>query len=478
MWPFALSSSLAKSCTRTACQLVRLVCSKNIMTSSILTSSLGPRVGNLQIGDLPYPTPNFFIHTQSGSIPHLTPEVFQMSFDPAGTDDHRFSPIQISMESTYTFHDNVHPSGLNISQFVGLPKCPSFLTVHDPLTKHVLGYNAKAGVSIWPRTGRVTLDTKKFFEIVSNFKPDMIQCLSDFDVDKLTSLKRLKKSTARTIEYLQDVLDKSVDMNVRIVGTIEAGWFLVDKEEGNRTIAAMLERTDRLAGFLINGVEKLDRVEMNIPVLSEILSKIPKENLENQIIIPGVFQLDQILELVLQGVDLFDSSVITKMTEEGKAFGFPLNEFLNTENSPVAKALNEDLPISSSTNICETAIGEGEAQSEVIISLKDKRFFDDCRPILAECDCYTCRRHTRSYIHHLFSTGELLGLVLLMSHNLFHFDRFFTAIRLCLGDVEKLNLLKERVAAQNYINDDTEVPIPHIKSGLKRKSTNTGLQQD
>ena len=35
-----------------------------------------------------------------------------------------------------------------------------------------------------------------------------------------------------------------------------------------------------------------------------------------------------------------------------------------------------------------------------------------------ECDCYTCKNYTKSYIRHLFKAKEILGARLLSIHNL------------------------------------------------------------
>jgi queuine tRNA-ribosyltransferase len=34
-----------------------------------------------------------------------------------------------------------------------------------------------------------------------------------------------------------------------------------------------------------------------------------------------------------------------------------------------------------------------------------------------DCDCYTCRNFSRSYLHHLYRSQELLGIRLLSLHN-------------------------------------------------------------
>lgn len=56
--------------------------------------------------------------------------------------------------------------------------------------------------------------------------------------------------------------------------------------------------------------------------------------------------------------------------------------------------------------------------SEGQINVKIAAWRADDRPIDPNCDCSACRRYTRSYVRHLFVTGELLGLRLLSIHNL------------------------------------------------------------
>jgi queuine tRNA-ribosyltransferase len=54
------------------------------------------------------------------------------------------------------------------------------------------------------------------------------------------------------------------------------------------------------------------------------------------------------------------------------------------------------------------------------ISIKNTRFADDPRPVDPECGCPTCRRHSRAYLRHLFTVGEMSAAALNTLHNL-HF---------------------------------------------------------
>ena len=58
------------------------------------------------------------------------------------------------------------------------------------------------------------------------------------------------------------------------------------------------------------------------------------------------------------------------------------------------------------------------------IKLKNTRYKDDLLPIDKSCACYTCQNFSRSYLHHLFKIGEMLGLRLNTIHNLFFYKTF------------------------------------------------------
>ena len=50
--------------------------------------------------------------------------------------------------------------------------------------------------------------------------------------------------------------------------------------------------------------------------------------------------------------------------------------------------------------------------------VKNARYAEDFSPIDPDCDCYTCRNHSRAYLRHLFKAGEITGPRLASIHNL------------------------------------------------------------
>lgn len=64
-----------------------------------------------------------------------------------------------------------------------------------------------------------------------------------------------------------------------------------------------------------------------------------------------------------------------------------------------------------------------------LIIIRNAQFQDDFSPIDSDCDCFVCKQFTRSYIHHLFRTGEMLGSILATAHNMRFLTRLTENIR-------------------------------------------------
>jgi queuine tRNA-ribosyltransferase len=63
------------------------------------------------------------------------------------------------------------------------------------------------------------------------------------------------------------------------------------------------------------------------------------------------------------------------------------------------------------------------------IIIRNTEFKDDFSPLDPDCECFVCKGFTRSYIHHLFRSGEMLGPVLITSHNIRFLTRMTENIR-------------------------------------------------
>ncbi len=63
------------------------------------------------------------------------------------------------------------------------------------------------------------------------------------------------------------------------------------------------------------------------------------------------------------------------------------------------------------------------------INLRNARFREDESPIREDCDCPTCRRYSRAYIHYLLKADEIQAMPLLTICNLHFMTRLMAAIR-------------------------------------------------
>jgi len=77
------------------------------------------------------------------------------------------------------------------------------------------------------------------------------------------------------------------------------------------------------------------------------------------------------------------------------------------------------------------------------INIKNKKYANQISPIDEACNCTTCSKYTRAYIHHLFKAGELLGLQLVTAHNIFFMNKLMSAIRKSIEN-DNLELAEKR----------------------------------
>jgi queuine tRNA-ribosyltransferase len=66
--------------------------------------------------------------------------------------------------------------------------------------------------------------------------------------------------------------------------------------------------------------------------------------------------------------------------------------------------------------------------------ITDSRYRSDMYAPDTQCDCYTCARFTRAYLHHLFRVGEILAATLTTIHNLTWYARFMARMRASIVD--------------------------------------------
>jgi len=63
------------------------------------------------------------------------------------------------------------------------------------------------------------------------------------------------------------------------------------------------------------------------------------------------------------------------------------------------------------------------------VKIRNVKHRSDIGPLEPGCDCYTCSRFTRAYLHHLQRTNEILGARLNTLHNLHYYQQLMHRLR-------------------------------------------------
>ncbi len=138
-------------------------------------------------------------------------------------------------------------------------------------------------------------------------------------------------------------------------------------------------------GYAIGGVSVGEPVELMFDTLKWVEPFLPQDHPRYFM---GIGMPDQIVQAVGMGVDMFDTCIPTRYGRNGTAF---------------------------------TRRGR--------LTVRNAQCIMDQRPLDEACDCFVCRKYSRSYIRHLLNASEILGLRLLSYHNVYFYVYLLAKIR-------------------------------------------------
>jgi queuine tRNA-ribosyltransferase len=70
--------------------------------------------------------------------------------------------------------------------------------------------------------------------------------------------------------------------------------------------------------------------------------------------------------------------------------------------------------------------------SRGIVKIRNAKYKLDDSPLDENCECNTCKNYTKSYLHHLQKTKEILGSMLNTEHNLFYYQKLMKDMRIAI----------------------------------------------
>ncbi|MHB1927273.1 MAG: tRNA guanosine(34) transglycosylase Tgt [Leptospirillum sp.] len=207
---------------------------------------------------------------------------------------------------------------------------------------------------------------------------DLIMVL-DHLVDPVSSPEDLRDAHARTLRWAQRSLDVSGQEDA-VLGIVQGGTDLDARRSSAISLRSMKGKDGQtFAGFGIGGLGIGESFEERNNVVFETLQELDTDKPRY---LMGIGYPEDLLAGIERGVDLFDCVLPTRNGRNGMAF----------------------------------------TQSGRVV-IRNARYEEDDSPLDPRCSCAVCKHYSRSYIHHLFRNGEMLGPILNTIHNLsFYLD--------------------------------------------------------
>ena len=138
-------------------------------------------------------------------------------------------------------------------------------------------------------------------------------------------------------------------------------------------------------GYAIGGLSVGEPADQMYQVTQQTAGRLPADRPRY---LMGAGTPQDLVECVARGVDMFDCVMPTRNARNGQLF-----------------------------------------TSEGRINIKNARYAEDEGPLDPRCGCYTCRRHSRAYLRHLYLAGEMAAGALNTLHNLTFYLDLMQSIR-------------------------------------------------
>ena len=307
---------------------------------------------------------------------------------------------QVMLSNTYHLH--LRPGDKLIKSLGGLHK---FSGWNGPILTdsggfQVFSLSSLRNITEEGVTFRSHIDGQKIFmgpeesmQIQSNLGSTIAMAFDEC-VENPAEYKYAKMSCERTTRWLKrckaemqrlNSLDDTVNKNQLLFGINQGCTYDDLRIEHMKQIAEL-----DLDGYAIGGLAVGEPTEDMYRIIESVEPYMPKNKIRY---LMGVGTPVNIIEAVSRGVDLFDCVMPSRNARHGHLF-----------------------------------------THEGIINLNNEKYKDDLSPVDSECDCPTCKNHSRAYLRHLLKSNELLFHRLSVAHNLHFYNTLMEDIRKALDE--------------------------------------------
>ena len=305
--------------------------------------------------------------------------------------------IGTQVELSNTYHLHVRPGDKVVKQMGGLHK---FMVWDKPILTDSGGFQvfSLAGLRKIKEEGvyfqshidgrRIFMGPEESMQIQSNLASTIAMAFDECPPHPATR-EYMQNSVDRTTRWLERCVKEMKRLN-ELPDTINKQQMLFGINQGGTFADIRIEHAKRIAqmdldGYALGGLAVGESHEAMYEIIEKTVPYLP---LEKPTYLMGVGTPANILEAVERGVDFFDCVYPSRNGRHGHAY----------------------------TN-------HGK------MNLLNAKYELDDRPIEEGCQCPVCQTYSRAYIRHLLKAKEMLGLRMLVTHNLYFYNKMMEEIR-------------------------------------------------
>lgn len=305
--------------------------------------------------------------------------------------------IKTQVELSNTYHLHVRTGDKLIKELGGLHK---FMSWNKPILTDSGGFQvfSLAGLRKIKEEGvyfqshidghKIFMGPEESMQIQSNLGSTIAMAFDECPSSR-ADIQYVKNSVDRTTRWLERCKKEMARLNL-LEDTINKEQMLFGINQGAIFDEIRIDHAKRISqmeldGYAIGGLAVGESHEEMYHILDVTIPHLPKEK---PTYLMGVGTPANILEGVERGVDFFDCVYPTRNGRHGHAY----------------------------TN-------HGK------INLFNAKYEKDLRPLEEGCMCPACRRYSRAYIRHLLKAREMLGMRLIVLHNLYFYNTMMEEIR-------------------------------------------------
>ncbi len=330
------------------------------------------------------------INTPHGTIetPAFVPVASQGTVKGLAHDQLKKLGAQLILVNSY--HLYLRPGIKTIAKFGGIH---SFISWEKPILSDSGGFQVyslsplvkvrKKGVEFTSHLDgtKIVLSPEDIIDIQKNIGSDIIMTL-DYFLPFPASEEKTKEAVELTTHWAQRCKRHFLENeSSQLLWSISQGGIFWQQRK--KSIEDLMEID--FDGYALGGLGIGEPKSQFMEIVEKASTLLPRDKPRY---LMGIGYIQDILEAVSRGIDLFDCVLPTRNARNGTLF---------------------------------------TSQGRIVI--KNKKYENDPSPLDEGCSCYTCQNFSRAYLRHLYERGEISSAILNTIHNLYFYLDIFRKIR-------------------------------------------------